>query len=900
MSTRVQPTARLPSSNDIIYAESINEKIKNKVKASGIAEVESRIVEIGNFFESAIDVTTGDIYLSQWTLKNREILHGILSHENGHIAISPVVAGISAYYFTLTYDYIKSNFTYEQLGLPKDDEVQLARKVSGIVNMAEDYIVNIGMYILGVKEIKYDYKTVLAMLSIDPVRTTTLPNIAKAVITGIIYYCDNIKGSIDCDRSKLEEVAGKVQSDLMSIKILGASKLFFEPAKEEALKIIETIKRAFDYINRDSEKFYKYYWKPLREYVIVSTVNPGDFSIESYRDRELVREHLQVLDVFTKAFEDVMRSIVKLEIKTEELYRKLPKIPASSKPSNKTMYSRSPPQSSGSSNQGQNQANSSSSQEGKSGQESQGNTSSQRGSTSQGKQDGTGSQGGSQSGSQQGQESQGGTQRKGSRQGSQGGRQGEASRQGGQGGGKCKGSTGASSNSNNGNDNGGTSSQENSASTSTDTTGSTSGSTTRSGEQPGSEGESTSKAGGGARAGSRDKGETGKSTGKSGEKRKGEGGKTGESSDEKGKGGHAGIRGEGARRTTTSKGNKASGAGGDEDFLKKLIDAMNNASPGKGFSMSGDVKISYLTPEDVNLVLLLSRRKGVRRYLRAIEVLSKIYGPAIADYFNKLMKKIIGQVNVEIMMRKRSHEPRPMRTPLWTSPTGEIDDESRLIEDRKPLWDVWKANPNYKIRRDRRHTVPKRVIVAIDESGSTTDKFSDDINIPIHVVEKILALSLISALKGVGGARKIRTIKFSDNVEVSPKDMPTDQGAVSILLWMKKPFQGTNIIDATEEAIKLTTRNDALILITDAEIPEDVAMTVTEKIREALNARKIGFVAVLVINNERTNGYEVLEKELSSYPTALVGIIMPSKGVEEIIKFINKAVTKIVEVYGEK
>ena len=340
-----------------------------------------------------------------------------------------------------------------------------------------------------------------------------------------------------------------------------------------------------------------------------------------------------------------------------------------------------------------------------------------------------------------------------------------------------------------------------------------------------------------------------------------------------------------------------------EEIKQKIINDLKKAiEGGKGFvhPLNPDMYISYMSPEDVYLLLTLSRNKSFRVYKRAIEVLTKIYVKQVSEYFNKILKKITGEVNMLIAMKKRkSYEEKPARLPLWVAPHGDIDEESLLIEKRKVKWDVWVKNPNDRIRSERRLIVPKRVVVVVDESGSTTSIYSEDIPVPIHLVERILAMYVTAALKAVGGGRKIRPIKFSTDVEVTPRDLPTSRGLTVLLIPMSNPYQYTNIVGAAKEAIRLARRNDAIILITDAEIDVDIAREVAGMIKKALSTGRVGFVTIAVVNNEKTDGFKVLREELANVPTAIVEILMPSEGMKGLVGFIKKVVDRVATVYGE-
>lgn len=232
------------------------------------------------------------------------------------------------------------------------------------------------------------------------------------------------------------------------------------------------------------------------------------------------------------------------------------------------------------------------------------------------------------------------------------------------------------------------------------------------------------------------------------------------------------------------------------------------------------------------------------------------------------------------------------KSELWLRPFGEPDEDSMLIERRKLLWKVTYRVPASKGRpRLAPVSVPERLVIVVDESGSTNDEF---FGTTVVSVEAFVSLVVLAGLKYRNGAKDIRVVKFSDNVMTTYSGNSEVDAGVSVLMPHPYAGGGTNIKAAVHHGLASAYKNTALVVVTDAVIPDDVAKDIAKKLRGAIDSGKVGFVVFIVVNKESVPSIDIIRSNLSGKNA----IIEQIKNADDLAQVSQGIVGHILRTYS--
>lgn len=293
------------------------------------------------------------------------------------------------------------------------------------------------------------------------------------------------------------------------------------------------------------------------------------------------------------------------------------------------------------------------------------------------------------------------------------------------------------------------------------------------------------------------------------------------------------------------------------DYYKDL--ASWSTTPQKSTSCSNPVAALILAARDPHATRIV-----YSNFLPALRVLAELPPEIVEPYvelrwaglwrfLDRLLRRLLVHVGV----------PRPspaasIRTsvPFYENPEGDIDIESvaaRKVKPTEPLL------TEYDIRLRRRKglryltkAVPEHVVLVIDESGSTDLRLSDDPPVTIKLAEALVGLGVVYGLRRLGGAKRATVVKFADKVKVTYSGSTSNmKRVVSEILGRPRSIGfGTRIEKAVDKGIEETGRNDALAIITDAEIEPFQAQYINQRFREATRSGSVGFLVFMVLNRD--------------------------------------------------
>lgn len=238
-----------------------------------------------------------------------------------------------------------------------------------------------------------------------------------------------------------------------------------------------------------------------------------------------------------------------------------------------------------------------------------------------------------------------------------------------------------------------------------------------------------------------------------------------------------------------------------------------------------------------------------------------------SEKIRKAVEKFIERIRLlYVQNEKRLSTPSGFRkevTELWLHPMGEPDEDSVLKERHKLLWKVEYKVPHPRGRIDvAPSSVPERVVLVMDESGSTLESFE---NSNVLSVEALISMLVVAGIKYRGGAKEVSVVKFSQGVSKVYSGRDVVEACAKILVPHRRAGGGTNIIEAVDVGISETTKNSALVVVTDLEIPVDVADEIGRKLRASAESGRVGFVVFVVVNQKKDDSVlDVIGKHLSS------------------------------------
>ncbi|MEM3964150.1 MAG: hypothetical protein QW584_00305 [Thermofilaceae archaeon] len=310
--------------------------------------------------------------------------------------------------------------------------------------------------------------------------------------------------------------------------------------------------------------------------------------------------------------------------------------------------------------------------------------------------------------------------------------------------------------------------------------------------------------------------------------------------------------------------------GGSQAQLNDSAQSSSSQRSGAGATDSGetDVESIDIEPGEVEATDVY---KAVRimRYAFGVDVGEG--GVAIEMVFSEKVRKAVEKFIERIKLLyiqndKKTSKPSGFRkevTELWLHPMGEPDEDSVLKERHKLLWKVEYRVPHPRGRIEVvPSSVPERVVVVVDESGSTLESFE---NSNVLSVEALVSMLVIAGIRYRGGAKEVSVLKFSQDVSKVYSGGDVVEACVKILVPHRRAGGGTNIVEAVDAGISETTKNSALVVVTDLEIPVDVADEIARKLKASTESGRVGFVVFVVVNQKKDDEVlDVIGRHLSS------------------------------------
>jgi hypothetical protein len=232
------------------------------------------------------------------------------------------------------------------------------------------------------------------------------------------------------------------------------------------------------------------------------------------------------------------------------------------------------------------------------------------------------------------------------------------------------------------------------------------------------------------------------------------------------------------------------------------------------------------------------------------------------------------------------------RSELWLHPRGEPDEDSILMEPRKLLWRVTYHVPSPRGRLSiAPASVPEKLIVVQDESGSTNAEFHSS---NVLSVEAFVSLIVMAGLRYKNGAKEIDVVKFSDGVFHTYNGSDEVKAGVKVIIPHPMSGGGTNIVGAVNYAISQATRNTALVVVTDAVIDDETANIIGETLRSEVDQGRIGFVVFIVVNPLDVPALDILRSHL----TGRNSVVAHVKNAEDLFQVAQTLMQHILTVYA--
>mgnify|MGYP001772716947 CR=1 FL=1 len=314
--------------------------------------------------------------------------------------------------------------------------------------------------------------------------------------------------------------------------------------------------------------------------------------------------------------------------------------------------------------------------------------------------------------------------------------------------------------------------------------------------------------------------------------------------------------------------------------------------PGARPAEGVDIMPSKVNATDVQLAMTIMRTGFGMHPSEASFAMQAVFSDKIKEAVKELINKVkmVFSQNDFTVYKPVGHIKK--QSELWLRPWGEPDEDSMIMEQRKLMWTMTYRTPANKGRpRPAPVSVPEKVVVVMDESGSTGEEFYDT---TVASVEAFVSIVALSGLRYKNGAKKIDVIKFSDRSTVTYSGDDEVAAGVNILMPHEGAGGGTNIVEAVERAIGLATNNTAVIVVTDAVISEEEAERIATSLRKAVDTNKVGFVVFIVVNKEDIPSINIIKSRLSG-KNAVVGHI---KNGDDVVQVAQGIVSHILRVYS--
>lgn len=304
-----------------------------------------------------------------------------------------------------------------------------------------------------------------------------------------------------------------------------------------------------------------------------------------------------------------------------------------------------------------------------------------------------------------------------------------------------------------------------------------------------------------------------------------------------------------------------------------------------------DIEPTVVDPSDVQKAMMIMHRGfGMDVYVSAASI-ERLF----SDKIRKGVLKFIEKIKVLYAQSdKKTYKPAGFRkemTDLWLHPLGEPDEDSILKEKHKLLWKVEYKVPNPKGRMDLTPAnVPEKLVLVIDESGSTMNEFGQS---NIISVEALISMLVAAGLRYRGGAKETTVIKFSDGVAKVYSGKDTVEACTRVLLPHQYAGGGTNIVKAVDVGLNEATKNSALVITTDLEISNDVAELIGKKLKHASDRGAIGFTVFVVVNQNKNE--EVLNI-IRKYLTNRNAIVAHVSNVDDLENLGNTVISRVLQM----
>jgi len=313
----------------------------------------------------------------------------------------------------------------------------------------------------------------------------------------------------------------------------------------------------------------------------------------------------------------------------------------------------------------------------------------------------------------------------------------------------------------------------------------------------------------------------------------------------------------------------------------------------RGSAEDLDIALSNVTATDVQqAMVIMSKGFGVNIGGGGVEAIEKVFSDKIREAVKKLLEKLnlVFAQNDFKVQRPSGYEKRTSE--LWLRPSGEPDEDSVLMEPHKLMWRVVYRMPH---QRGRLHnapaTVPKKLIVVQDESGSTLDGFG---GASVLSVEAFVSLVTLAGLRYKNGAKEVEVLKFSDYVDVTYSGSDEVEAGVRIMMPHRGAGGGTNIVRAVREALWHAEKNAAIVVVTDAEIPNYEAEVIGSELRRAIDSGWVGFVVFVIVNERDVASIDVIKKSLQGKNAVVEHV----KNADDLVQLSNNIVSHILTVYS--
>ncbi|MEM1830185.1 MAG: hypothetical protein QXH21_07355 [Ignisphaera sp.] len=251
---------------------------------------------------------------------------------------------------------------------------------------------------------------------------------------------------------------------------------------------------------------------------------------------------------------------------------------------------------------------------------------------------------------------------------------------------------------------------------------------------------------------------------------------------------------------------------------------------------------------------------------KAVAIMKNVFGVDVGDggvvierlfsgKLRKAVEKLVERIKLlYIQNEKKMSKPSGFRkevTDLWMYPVGEPDEDSVLKERHKLLWKVEYKEPHPRGRiYEIPSSVPEKVVLVIDESGSTLESFGSS---NVLSVEALISMLVVAGIRHRGGAKDVSVMKFSQDASKVYSGGDVVEACTKILVPYRYAGGGTNIVEAVKIGISETTKNSALVVVTDLEIPVDVANDIGRMLRTSIESRRVGFVVFVVVNQKKND-----------------------------------------------